>query len=106
MLRRIFLPEECEVWLNGVKQFRHHGRHTTKMSWPRLPTKAVTQSFNRHPCDRSPRIHFLNRRSEYHVNAFPFKTCAIVVQFARITCEIFIRAELGRVHENGSSDHI
>jgi hypothetical protein len=51
-------------------------------------------------------IHFLRRRAEDNIDVFTVEEFAVPLEVARICLEVFVRGELGRVHENGDHEPV
>src|ERR1035437_10203909 len=109
-LRGVLLSEERSLGLKDVKQLRDDGRHAAEMARPRSPVELFAQAFDHDPGAFGIGIGFgidlFDRRREENPDAFFFEQPAVAVERARIFCQIFFRAELRWVHEDGNSDRV
>ena len=105
-MRRVFLSEERGVGLKNVKQLGDDGGHPAEMAGTGSSIEFLTQSFDQHPGDRAWWIHLFDWRSEEDIDRFFFEQLAIATELTRILRQIFFRAELGGIHEDGNGNGI
>src|SRR5690606_4686654 len=100
----IFLPKESIVWLNNVKQFGHHHRHTIKMAGALQTTQVIS---NVRDTDigqtRFFTIHLLNRWREDDITTDVCQKLLVLLQRTRVVIKIFIGSKLDRIDKD--TDH-
>ena len=105
-LRRIFLSEEGDVGLDDVKQLGHDRGHAAEVAGTRASVELVAQSLDRYPRGLALRIHLVDGRREQNIDALFFQQRAVAFEGARILRQIFRRAELRGVHEDGNGHRV
>src|SRR6185437_7632336 len=96
----IFLAEKSDVGLNDVKELGDDGRNSAKVAGARAAIELIAQAFNRDPRHHAARVHFTHGWHEKKINSFIFQQFAISFECPRILREVFVGAELCRVHKD------
>src|SRR5262249_20403584 len=102
----VFLAEEGCIWLDDVEELGNYCSHTTEVTGAGLAAKLVTETLY---CDvgaDAARVHFFKRRYEQQIHTFFLQQLSVALKSAGIVGEVFIRAKLGRIDENGSCHRV
>ena len=101
-----FWPKKAQVGADDFEQLRHHRRHAAEMSGTRCAVELVAQALDQHIGLRAGGIHLLRPGREQQVDAQLLQQRSIAFQGARILGQIFRRAELQRIDEDGNRGHV
>jgi hypothetical protein len=102
----VLAPEHGDIRLHLVEQPRDHGGHAIEMAGAMGALQRVGHARHAH-LDRAVgaiRIHGFDRGQPQHVATGLLQATGIGSGRARISAEILVRPELGRIHEH-AGDH-
>ena len=105
-LLRILAAEVRAAGPRDREQLRDDGRHAVEVNRPLGAAQSIGQSGDVHRCRRRLRVHLRDARCEHRVDTFLRARLEVANEIARISPEVFGRAELQRVDEDRDHDEI
>ncbi len=103
----ILLAEHGHARLHAGEQLGHDRAHAAEEAGAEFAFQRIAERVGRlDAVFLRLRVQVLLGRREQHVDAFLFQLVDVGLEGARILVEVFVRAELQAVHENGGDDRV
>src|SRR5207248_70279 len=99
----VLLSEDRSRWTDDTEEFRHHRRDALEVTWAKWPAQMLRESTDANARLFARRIHRRGIRREDDVDV---ELGDVALEIARVLGEIFVRTELGRVHEDRTDDEV
>ena len=103
-LLRVLAAEHRHVRARDVEEFEHDREDAREMDRPERPAHDLGELRLDERDGRVGAVHLLGRRREDGVDPLGAQQREVALFVARISLEIFVRPELGRIHEDGDDD--
>src|SRR5947209_1113495 len=102
----VLLAEVSAIRMDDLEQFCANGSHSAEVARALRPLPPLRNASNLDHSRAADRVDCRSGRREECVDTCLLRQFGVAFLLARISVEIFVRAELGRIHENRSYHHL